>query len=163
VPFRAEDLTLPVVANRRAPVIGWIALAVIVAMLAACGAATAPSASAPTVSSAWARPAPADGQSAAYFDIDGASAMDTLLAVTSPAAGMVEIHETMTDDAGMTGMHPIERLEVPAGATIRFEPGGYHLMLMDLAGELVVGQTIELDFQFELGGQVTVTAEIRQA
>jgi copper(I)-binding protein len=75
---------------------------------------------------------------------------------------MVQLHEVSTDAQGMTGMHHIDRLDIPAGQAVRLEPGGYHLMLMGLTAELEVGGTLELTLVFERAGSVVVQAEIRQ-
>jgi copper(I)-binding protein len=131
--------------------------------LAACSAGASPSTAAISVGDAWARPAAASAQSAAYMTIKNTSgSTDALLSATSPAAGMVELHETSTDGAGMTGMHPVARLDIPAGSSVQLKPGGYHFMLMSLTGDLVAGKTIELDLVFEHAGKVVVMAEIRQ-
>lgn len=137
-------------------------LAAIVAMVVAVAACSA-STTAPTIAQAWARPAPAGGNTAAYFTITGAASQaDSLLSATSPAADMVQVHEVSTDTSGMTGMHPIDRLEIPAGGTVTLEPSGYHLMMMGVKSELAVGGSIELDLVFEHAGKVVVQAEIRQ-
>ena len=126
-------------------------------------AACSSSAGAPTVAQAWARAGASGGNSAAYLTITGAAGRaDALLSASSPAADMVQLHEVSTDASGMTGMHPIERLDVPAGDTVTLEPGGYHLMIMGLKGELAVGGSLELDLVFEHAGKVVVQAEIRQ-
>lgn len=136
--------------------------------IAACGSAATPSAAAPSASAisitdAWARPAAAGGQSAAYFTISNTSgATDALLSVTSAAAARVELHETTTNGTGMMGMHPLARLEIPASGSVQLKPGSFHLMLMGLTGDLVVGKTIQLDLVFEHGGKVVVTAEVRR-
>ncbi len=141
-----------------------VTLAVIASLIGACGSEAGSSINAPTVNDAWARVAASGGQSAAYFTIaNTTSAPDALLSATSPAAAVVEIHETRTDDAGMTGMHPLHQVAIPAGESVEFKPGSNHLMLAELTGELVVGQMIELSLVFEHGGAVTVMAEIRQA
>jgi copper(I)-binding protein len=129
-------------------------------LLGACSGAAAN----PQVSDAWARPGAASAESAAYFSITAsASQGDALLSASSPAANMVQLHEVSTDTNGLTGMHHIDRLDIPAGETVRLEPGGYHLMLMGLTSELAVGGTIELTLVFERAGSVVVQAEIRQA
>ena len=117
-----------------------------------------------TVGDAWARPAAAGDQpGAAYLTItNGGGQADTLLGVTSPVAGSVEMHETAMDSSGMMGMHPVERIDVPSGGVVKLEPGGYHLMLVGLTRELRVGDTVELDLTFEHAGKVTVTADVRQ-
>lgn len=140
-------------------------LRVLAILVAAVGAVAACSsaAAAPTVGQAWARPAPAGGNSAAYLTITGAAGQaDALLSASSPAADMVQVHEVSTDTTGMTGMHPIDRLDIPAGAVITLKPGGYHLMVMGLKSELAVGGTLQLELVFEHAGKVVVQAEIRQ-
>lgn len=126
-------------------------------------AACSGSPSAPAIDQAWARPAPAGAETAAYLTITGAAGQaDALLSASSPGAKTVELHEVSTDTAGMTGMHPIERIDIPAGETVRLEPGGFHLMIMGLTSELAVGGTLELDLVFEHAGKVVVQAEIQQ-
>lgn len=145
--------------HRRLSAAGVLVLLVVSA--AACtGATQAPSL---TVTEAWVRPPQGmDRPAAAYFEIVGGAVADALLGVTSPAAAMVELHETTTDASGMTGMHPLERLEIPAGETIALQPGGYHLMLMGVTdGAIEVGTTVELRLTFEQAGEIVVQAEVR--
>lgn len=117
----------------------------------------------PTVSGAWVRPPQGmDRPAAGYMVITGGSETDALLSAKSAAAMMVEIHETTTDASGMTGMHPIERLEIPAGGTVELRAGGYHLMFMQVtAGAIEVGKTVEIELTFEKAGVITVQAEVR--
>lgn len=124
------------------------------------GSTSAPSL---TVSDAWVRPPQGmDRPAAGYMVISGGSEADVLVGVTSPAAAMVELHETSTDASGMTGMHPVGRLEIPAGETVTLVPGGYHLMLMGVAeGAIEVGKAVELRLTFEGVGEIVVQAEVR--
>lgn len=117
----------------------------------------------PDVSAAWVRPPQGmDRPAGGYLVICGGAEDDALIGVTTSAAGMVEIHETTTDASGMSGMHPISRLEIPAHAIVELEPGGYHLMLMDVVeGAIEVGKTIELRLTFEDAGVIVVQAEVR--
>jgi hypothetical protein len=135
------------------------------AALGACSpaATTAPSAATPVISDAWVRPPiGADRPAAGYLTITNpGAAADALIGVTSPIAMSCEIHETSMDSSGMAGMHPIDRLEIPAGGTVTLEPGGYHLMLMD-AEAMSVGSTVELRLEFEGAGTVVVQAEVRE-
>lgn len=132
------------------------------AVLAACSSAGS-SGAAITIGDPWARAAAAGGQSAAYFTMTNTSSTaDALLSASSPAAGMVEVHETTVDGSGMSAMHPVDRVDVPAGESVVLKPGSYHVMLMGLTSELPVGKTIQLDLVFERAGKVVVQAEIRQ-
>ena len=116
------------------------------------------------VTGAWVRATASVGQTtAAYFSIaNGTGTSDALLSVSSPAAGMAQIHET-TMASGMTGMHEISRLDVPAGGTVTLAPGGYHVMLMNLTAPLNAGATVELNLVFEHAGQLVVKAEVRKS
>ena len=136
-------------------------LAVAAVVLSACAAGASPSAAAPSITDAWARPAARAGVSAAYFTITSTTA-DALVSVTSPGAAMVEMHETSTDASGVTSMGAVLRCEIPSGQPVAFKPGGQHLMLMGLTSDLAVGGKLELDLVFEHAGRVVVMAEIRQ-
>jgi hypothetical protein len=116
-----------------------------------------------TVADAWVRPSTGlDVPSAAYLTIaNGTAQDDALLSVSTPAARSPEIHQTSADESGMMAMHPVDRIEVPAGQTVKLQPGGFHIMLIDLTGELVVGSTIDLTLTFENAGEVKVSAVVR--
>jgi copper(I)-binding protein len=116
-----------------------------------------------TATDAWARTSMGmDRAGAAYVVLtNDSTTADALIGATSPAAATVEIHETTAGASGMTGMQPVDALELPAGATVTLEPGGYHLMLIDLTADLEVGQEIELTLDFETAPDLTVTAEVR--
>ena len=118
----------------------------------------------PTIDDPWVRsPIGPDRPAAGYMVITGAADHgDVLLGVTSPVAGSVEIHETTAGASGMSAMHPVEKLAIGPGESVALEPGGYHLMLMDLSGELRAGATVELVLEFETAGMVSVTAMVRQ-
>jgi copper(I)-binding protein len=89
-----------------------------------------------TVNDAWVR-ATVPGQKAtgAFMKItakDGA----TLVAASSPAAGVVQVHE-MKMDAGVMKMRELKGgLPLPAGQAVELRPGSYHVMLMDLKAPL---------------------------
>ncbi len=46
-------------------------------------------------------------------------------------------------------MHPVEKLALPAGKAVELRPGGYHVMLEDLAKPLVAGDRVPLTFTIE--------------
>lgn len=88
---------------------------------------------------------------------------------TDTSTGEMSSETTMGGDmstettmgGGMMTMQPVDRIPVPAGESVALEPGGYHIMLMDLAQPLEVGSTIEVTLVFETAGEVVVTAEVR--
>ena len=101
-----------------------------------------------TVSDAWARATrPGQKVGAAYMTLQ--SPADTaLVKVESPAAGTVEIH-TMTMNDGVMKMRMLENLPLKANETVKLAPGGFHLMLFDLAKPLQAGETVQLTLHFK--------------
>jgi len=67
------------------------------------------------------------------------------------------------DSGGMMTMTPVDRIPVPANGTATLEPGGFHIMLLDLAAPLEVGTTIEVTLTFENAGELVVTADVRDS
>ena len=60
------------------------------------------------------------------------------------------MHETM-NMGSMSEMRPLERIPVRDGETLRFAPGGRHLMLFDIARDVAAGGRIDLVLHFERG------------
>ncbi|MCU0983643.1 MAG: copper chaperone PCu(A)C [Acetobacteraceae bacterium] len=111
----------------------------------------------------WARAALQGRTSAAYMTIENTTAtLDRLVAATSPAARVVELHTHMMD-GGVMRMRPVTAIEVNPGEPAILRPGGLHVMLIDLTGPLQVGQTIPLTLRFEKAGEITVQVPVRPA
>lgn len=111
----------------------------------ACGSVYAQTAE---VKDAWVR-APVAGQKAtgAFMTIsakDGAQ----LVGVSSPVAGVTEVHE-MKMEGDIMKMRPVPALDIPAGQAVELKPGGYHVMLMDLKAPLAKGGSIPLTLVFK--------------
>ena len=100
------------------------------------------------VDSAWAR-ATVQGQKAtgAFMKLTAPQATQ-LVGVSTPAAGVAEIHE-MKMDGGVMKMRALPVLELPANQTVDLKPGGYHLMLMDLKAPLAKDASVALTLTFK--------------
>ena len=62
----------------------------------------------------------------------------------------------------MMTMQEVESVPVPAGGTVSFEPGGYHVMLIELvARRSRSGQTVPVTLTFAEAGTIEVTATVR--
>jgi len=112
----------------------------------------------------WARATPGGAKTAAVYmtlDNKGADA-DRLVAVSTPVAGMADVHSTTTEN-GVMRMRPAGPLEIKPGAAVEMKPGGYHVMLMQLKGPLVAGQSFPVNLTFEKAGTVQVTATVEKA
>jgi len=86
---------------------------------------------------------------------------DALLGASSPAAGVVEIHESSMDEDGAMAMMHVEEIPIPAHADAVLEPGGYHIMLIDLVEPLTEGTEIELILEFATAEPQTVIVPVQ--
>ncbi|MBS0510586.1 MAG: copper chaperone PCu(A)C [Proteobacteria bacterium] len=101
-----------------------------------------------TVSDPWVRATvPSQKATGAFMQLT-ADASSRLVAARSPVAGVVEIHE-MAMASGVMKMSPIPGLDLPAGKAVELKPGGYHVMLMDLKGQVKEGDKVPLTLVIE--------------
>ncbi len=95
-----------------------------------------------------------------FFTISNAgNRTDRLLRASTPVAGGVALHQ-MAVDEGMMKMRAVPSLELRPGARLELQPGGYHLMLLDLKHPLKVGEKFPMTLTFERGGTVTVPVQV---
>ena len=99
------------------------------------------------VKDAWIR-ASVQGQMAtgAFMKLkskDGAQ----LVSVSSPVAGIAEVHE-MKLEGDVMKMRAVPALDLPAGKTVELKPGGYHVMLQELKAPLAPNTSIQLTLTF---------------
>lgn len=124
----------------------------------------APAASdAPAIRDAWVRPVPPGARmTAGYLSLHNPGPEPlVVVGVESPLFGSIEMHGTVVED-GMARMRHQETVTVAPGETVRFEPGGLHLMLMQAAEEIPAGGTIELSLLLEGGERLDFAAPVGQ-
>ena len=143
----------------------WLPLGAIAItlMLPGCGSKKAGDLS---VDSAWVRlPAVPGRPGAGYFTLHGSDEPARLLAIESPQAQSIELHESMKghDMPGMAGgamtMQKLDGVDVPANGTVAFAPNGYHAMIFGIDPAVTPGKQIKLTFRFAKGQPVTVDAK----
>lgn len=118
-----------------------------------------------TITDPWVR-ATVPGQKAtgAFLQITAHEAV-TLVGGKTPVAPVVEIHEMkMVGDRMQMRALP-NGLAIGAGQTVALEPGGYHVMLIDLPKAVEVGQKVPLTLTFTTANgerlDVDIEAEVR--
>ena len=114
------------------------------------------------ISDAWIR-ASAAGQSsgAGYMVITNkSSAPDRLLAASSPAAGRVELHTTVTE-GGATKMVEIKEVVITANGTTKFIPAGNHVMFLQIKGPFKVGDVVPVTLKFKNSGEIKVDFSVK--
>jgi len=101
-------------------------------------------------------PAVKGNPGALYFEVRNDSERNMVIrAVSVSGAGKAEMH---TGD-----MQMITQLTVPPKSTTAFEPGGEHVMLMDLAETVVPGGAAEATATFVGGDKISFPTEVRAA
>ena len=111
-------------------------------------ALSAPAAAQVTVGDPWVRATvPQQKATGAFMSITAAKGA-RLVDAKSPVAGVVEIHE-MAMENNIMRMRAITGLELPAGKAVELKPGGYHVMLMDLKGQVKDGDTVPVTLVVE--------------
>lgn len=135
------------------------ALAVLLLVLALVSGRLAHSAAAPDlprVTEAWVRlPVVAGRPGAGYMTIQGGARPDRLVAASSPAAERVELHRTVKA-GGVMRMERVESLTIPAGETVRFAPGGLHLMLFGVKAK--ASEPLPITLTLASGANIPVSA-----
>jgi len=138
----------------------------LIGLVVACGlalaACTSSGTATPTVTDAWVRSNP-NGMGAAYFSITMPSDDRLISAAVDPSiAARIEVHEVI-EDAGLMRMREVDGgIALPAGESVEFRPGGYHLMLLDMPAMLEVGSTVTLTLRFATSAQLVIEAEVRE-
>lgn len=108
----------------------------------------------------WLRAAP-DGRAlgVAYFDLFNDGPETIIIGVESEAHASAAIHETILRN-DINHMQARDRLSLPGGDTLRFAPGGLHIMLDGARRDLRVGDTVQLTLLFADGRKVPVSTRV---
>jgi periplasmic copper chaperone A len=110
----------------------------------------------------WSRVVPKGANVAVgYLEIKNTgTAPDRLIGGSSEIAGRLEIHE-MSMNGGVMTMRPLEGgIEIAPGKSIKLEPGGNHLMFLDLKTPPVKGKFFRVMLVFEKAGKIDVEFDV---
>ncbi len=109
----------------------------------------------------WTRPAQAGMNGVGYLTVTNVGAKPVrLVAVESPAAKSVTIHQSSMAN-GVSSMRPVTGgLTIAPGATVAFAPGGYHLMLMGLTSAQALGGKAPLTLVFDGGRKMRIDLSV---
>lgn len=142
---------------------GAVLAAAALAGLTACSSADTPAdqAGAVTVAEPWAKAAE-DGMTSVFADLINESGDEvTIVAASSPVAETTELHEVVLT-AGVAGMQEKDGgFVLGADSSYLLEPGGDHLMLMELTESLEPGDDVPMTLTFDDGSTLRFSAPIR--
>lgn len=116
-----------------------------------------------SVQDAWARAtSPQATTGAVYLGITSKGG-DKLVGVSTPLAGKAEIHQTYRKEGGVMGMRQVADVPLSASGPTVLAPGGFHIMLLELKGRLVKGQSFPMTLSFASGGRAETTVHVEAA
>jgi len=113
----------------------------------------------------WTRSTAPNAQNGAVFMTlvnPAGGAADSLVSAESKAAKVVELHNHIMDGNVMR-MRKVDAIEIVAGATVKLEPMGFHVMLLGLNGQLKEGEAIDLTLVFAKAGRMAIKAPVMKA
>jgi copper(I)-binding protein len=102
---------------------------------------------------------PGTSVTAAYMVIENPAGADELLEVSCgcSAEGSLHVIEMKKGSDSMV-MKEVPSIAVPPGASVALSPGGSHVMLMGLSGDM--GESVVLELRFRSGARISVTAPV---
>lgn len=136
-----------------------IVLAFLIALLPAGAVAQQPPI---RVETAWARASAGEAKNgAAYMTLHNVGAgPDKLLSAASPVAVKVELHNHIMV-GNVAQMRPVDAIEVSPGSPTVLQPGGLHVMLLDLKAPLKAGQSFPVTLTFERAGKIEANVAVQ--
>ncbi len=114
------------------------------------------------VEDSWVRAAPTGVMAmAGYMTIYNRGNQERMLVgAQSPAFARVMLHRTVFE-GDVSRMEHQHMIKIPAGATLKFEPNSYHLMMMEPKQKLQSGERVTVTLQFKNGENQEVDYEVR--
>ncbi len=101
-----------------------------------------------SVKDAWVRTTvPGQKGTGAFMSITAKSDL-RLVGASSAVAGVTEVHE-MKMNGDVMQMRAVSGLDLPAGKAVALQPGGFHVMLLDLKTALPKNVTVPLTLLFK--------------
>lgn len=108
-------------------------------------------------------PAVKGNPAAVYFDIANSGAKDVMIrAAAVQGSDTAMLHKMGTWNL-QPSMDEVMQQPVLAGETVKFEPGGLHVMTGALADTVVAGGSAEITLTFVGGDKLSFPAEVRAA
>lgn len=114
------------------------------------------------VDTAYSRPlAPGQTTGVVYLSLKNQGQAPIILsAVSSSLAQSAEFHRHI-HEGGVMKMRHEPNIPLAIGKTLRFQPGGYHIMLFGVKKPLAVGDQVPLTISTGSGETLDIVAEVR--
>lgn len=112
----------------------------------------------------YVRLAPPNAQATgAFMVIRNSGAKDVkLVKADNPASRLTELH-THINDKGVMRMRQVQAIDVPAKGEAVLQPGGLHVMMIDMKAPLKEGEVVPMTFTFDDGSSKQVDVKVQKA
>jgi hypothetical protein len=139
-------------------------LSIAILLATAMAAAFSPAWAAPfEITDGWFRALPGKLPAGGYFTAYNGSGRElAIVSASSDACGMLMIHQS-SNKGGMSGMNMVDRVPLAPGATVRFAPGGYHLMCENPTAKMKIGSRVGVLLKLSDGNSVAAGFDVRNA
>jgi hypothetical protein len=115
------------------------------------------------VKDGWFRALPANLPAGGYFTVHNVGANTvSITGAASPACGMLMLHKT-EDKGGTMDMMDMPSIPVPGAGTVKFAPGGFHLMCMSPTAAMKPGANVPVTLIFSDGSKITQSFDVKNA
>jgi len=109
------------------------------------------------IDNAWARATPKGAEvGGGYLTIRNDGATPDRLTGVSADFAQVQVHEMKTANGVMEMREVTDGVQIPAHASVKLAPSGYHLMFVGLKKPLVKGEIAKATLNFEHAGHAEV-------
>jgi periplasmic copper chaperone A len=101
-----------------------------------------------SISGPWIRFINRTTPAAGYFTVTNAGARPVAITgASSPDCGSLMLHQSRNVN-GVEQMEMVSSVTVPSHGSVKFAPGGYHLMCMSPSAKVVPGHTVPVTLTF---------------
>jgi periplasmic copper chaperone A len=138
---------------------GWVLGAILLAVVALTGCASARAESSISIANAYVPQPATPGTTVAYLNIRNNGAADRLIAVHTSIGGKVQLRAPSGQRGGVLRMHTVSAIPIAADAMTRLNPDSYHLLITG-AGPMQDGKDIMLRLTFAHAGTFTIIAMV---
>ena len=134
-----------------------LSLAIFLALAAPASAASV------NVTDAWFRALPGTLPAGGYFNLHNSGKSDlAILGAQSDGCSTVMMHKS-SSTGGMSRMEMVDKVDVRAGSTVSFAPGGLHLMCMRPTSLMKIGGKVPVVLHLSDGTRLATTFSVRGA
>ena len=100
---------------------------------------------------------------AGYFVFSNKNSDPVILKKVTADFGKAMLHETDVDKKGVAKMKHLESLAVPGNGSLKLEPGGTHIMFMNISIGLDESSKYPVTLVFEEQGSLDIDLELKSA